>query len=382
MLERALVELESVEALEAHLAAGGDLEGTALQGLDLVSPALVGRLMHQSWDGAFVLGCRLDPALQGRVLATGGIVFPRLDLPFEIYRRRLYNAEELMSGYVRGRRESLSQTRDGLIYSYSQRYRDRSRPVPIMVSLALRIHDHAIDDALIELLYPGGGEPRKVVGVMGGHGMSRSDSMFRTIAEMARTLGGAGYLVATGGGPGAMEAANLGAYLADHDEQALDQVLEVVRRQPDFQDDGYLDVAYEALELVGQGCDSLAVPTWYYGHEPTNLFSSHVAKYFDNSLREEGLLAIARHGVVYAPGSAGTLQEVFMDTTQNHYGTLGEISPMVFLDRAFWTEQRPVVKLLEGLAGDRPYRSMIGVCSSASEAADFIMEHPPRAAQG
>ena len=35
-----------------------------------------------------------------------------------------------------------------------------------------------------------------------------------------------------------------------------------------------------------------------------------MAKYFSNSLREDGLLAIATHGVVYAPGSAGTTQDV------------------------------------------------------------------------
>ena len=41
------------------------------------------------------------------------------------------------------------------------------------------------------------------------------------------------------------------------------------------------------------GRQSLGVPTWFYGHEPTNLFATHVAKYFANSIREDGLLAIA-----------------------------------------------------------------------------------------
>ena len=51
---------------------------------------------------------------------------------------------------------------------------------------------------------------------------------------------------------------------------------------------------------------SLAVPTWFYGHEPSNLFASHIAKYFSNSIREDTLLAVALYGIVFAPGSAGT----------------------------------------------------------------------------
>ena len=75
------------------------------------------------------------------------------------------------------------------------------------------------------------------------------------------------------------------------------------------------------------------MPTWFYGHEPTNLFSVHVAKYFSNSIREDGLLAIAEHGIIFSPGSAGTTQEIFQDATQNHYATFGTISPMVFLSK-------------------------------------------------
>lgn len=34
------------------------------------------------------------------------------------------------------------------------------------------------------------------------------------------------------------------------------------------------------------------IPTYRYGHEPTNFFSSHVAKFFDNAIREDGLLQV------------------------------------------------------------------------------------------
>ena len=51
------------------------------------------------------------------------------------------------------------------------------------------------------------------------------------------------------------------------------------------------------------GGESLGVPTWVYVDEPTGGFATHIAKYFTNSIREDGLLAIARSGVVYAPAA-------------------------------------------------------------------------------
>jgi predicted Rossmann-fold nucleotide-binding protein len=131
------------------------------------------------------------------------------------------------------------------------------------------------------------------------------------------------------------------------------------------------------LDVYDHGGESLAVPTWFYGHEPTNQFATHVAKYFANSIREDGLLALATRGVVFAPGAAGTTQEVFQDATQNHYGLFGTISPMVFLDRRYWRETLPAEPLLRRLAADRPYAALIGAADTAGEVIDFLTRHPP-----
>ena len=116
-------------------------------------------------------------------------------------------------------------------------------------------------------------------------------------------------------------------------------------------------------------------------------FSTHVAKYFSNSLREDGLLAIAHHGVVYAPGSAGTIQEIFMDAAQNHYHTIKRpgpqgdkalvISPMVFLGRDYWTLDRPVYPLLRVLAFGRKYHDQIGAADDVDDVVTFLENHPP-----
>ena len=94
-----------------------------------------------------------------------------------------------------------------------------------------------------------------------------------------------------------MEAANLGAYLADAMPDELDEALLTLGKAPVYTDDGYMEAAQEVLDRFRHGHPSLAVPTWFYGHEPSNLFSIHIAKYFSNSLREDGLLAIATHGM-------------------------------------------------------------------------------------
>lgn len=370
-------EIESIEELERHLRQHGNLQHVVLQELDLTRAAIEQALMGMPAADAFLLGCTMSQQLLEHLVASGAAIFPRLGFPFRAYRRSLYSREELMQGYRHSDRSSLAQTLDGRIYDFFSRHRQPEQQVPIIMALGFRLHDHSIDDALYDLLYPDDGKPRRVVGVMGGHGMSRAAPSYLSIARITQKLSRAGYFIASGGGPGAMEAANLGSYLAACSDAELVAAVDHLATQPGFDDETYLEVAYQILDRHPQGNPSLAIPTWFYGHEPTNMFSTHIAKYFDNSIREEGLLAIARHGVIYAPGSAGTIQEIFMDTTQNHYVTHGAISPMVFLGTEFWTEERPVMPLLERLAGDRPYRQMITTCDSVGEAVEFIEGHPP-----
>ena len=83
---------------------------------------------------------------------------------------------------------------------------------------------------------------------------------------------------------------------------------------------------------------SLAIPTWLYDHEPVGRFASHIAKYFANSIREDGLLRVAGAGVVFAPGGAGTVQEVFQDLAVNTYADPADRAPMVFLNRDHFTD--------------------------------------------
>ncbi|MEM7356877.1 MAG: hypothetical protein AAF657_39050, partial [Acidobacteriota bacterium] len=333
------IELDSIESFRQQARSGG-LGHTVVQGLDLRQESTA--VLAGPCTDAVFLGCKFEDAAARHILETGGLIFPRLpDLPYRCYRPTLYTVDELMEGYVPGDPASQKDCRDQRIYAHFDHRRKQPGPIPVIETLAQRLHDHAIDDALADLLHgEGEGGERHVVAIMGGHSMQRTDADYRKVAQIAHRLAGHDprILMASGGGPGAMEACTLGAWLARRDETALDEALRILARAPSYKDPEWLDTALEVRAAFPDPVDSLGIPTWFYGHEPPNLFATHIAKYFSNSLREDGLLAIAKHGVIYAPGSAGTIQEVFQDAAQNHYGTFQLVSPMVFLDRHYWQE--------------------------------------------
>jgi predicted Rossmann-fold nucleotide-binding protein len=371
-----ITEIESPQALLRYVEREGSLRNTAIQGVDLTDPDVEAALTSVSTEDACFLGCDLSETAEQHVRATGGTIFPGfVGVPFRPYRASLYTPAELMEGYEHGRPDTRTDTRDARIYRYFKDRKRDGRDAPVMDALAFRIHDHAIDNALRDLLFPGDRDERRVVGIMGGHQLQRDAPLFRQVAHLAWRLTRAGFFVATGGGPGAMEAANLGAALASYEPDAVDDAVDRLAPAPHYEDDAYLDRALDVRDRYPDRAESLAVPTWFYGHEPSNLFSTHVAKYFANSIREDGLLAIATHGVVYAPGSAGTIQEVFMDAAQNHYETFGPASPMVFLDRTYWTETKPVYPLMQTLAADTPYHDWLTATDDITTVVSLIEEH-------
>jgi hypothetical protein len=189
-----------------------------------------------------------------------------------------------------------------------------------------------------------------------------------------------------------MEAGNLGAYLANYRAEAVDDAVAILAEAPDATHAGYHDQAKLVLKKYERGAESLAIHTWFYDHEPTNEFAGHIAKYFSNGIREDVLLATAVHGIVFAPGSAGTIQEVFTDAAQNHYATFGYRSPMVLFGKKGFTvtlkdkvsqkdqyvEDERVHGLLESLAESGGYREFLTVSDNPLEIVEFIESHPPQ----
>jgi predicted Rossmann-fold nucleotide-binding protein len=128
----------------------------------------------------------------------------------------------------------------------------------------------------------------------------------------------------------------------------------------------------------------LSVPTWLYGHEPANLFAARIAKYFSNAIREDTILRLARGGIAFAAGRAGTIQEIFQAATKTFYATEGASGPFVFLGHRFWTEELPVAALLRPLLARSPHgdlRHLIRITDDPVEAVEMILEYgaPARA---
>ena len=132
-------------------------------------------------------------------------------------------------------------------------------------------------------------------------------------------------------------------------------------------------VAVDPVTWARRG--GLAIPTWLYGHEPANLFAAKIAKYFSNAIREDTILRLSRGGIVFAPGMAGTVQEVFQAATKTFYATDGVSGPFVFLGVQHWTERLPIRGLLEPLLAASPVgdlRELLHITDDVAEAAEIL----------
>lgn len=199
----------------------------------------------------------------------------------------------------------------------------------------------------------------------------------------------------SGGGPGAMEATHVGAYFSQRSEQEMKQAIQEMSQRPpnplpnkEYADTDWLHRAWRVLlqyPLLDQKASmSIGIPTWLYGHEPPTVFATHIAKYFANSVREDGLLSIAKHGVIFAPGSAGTTQEIFQDATQNHYASDNQyktfkkqVSPMILFGKKAWTKDRPLWDFMQHVSKDKPYGELLCLTESINEVVENILNYKP-----
>jgi predicted Rossmann-fold nucleotide-binding protein len=208
------------------------------------------------------------------------------------------------------------------------------------------------------------------VTVFGSARIPESSADYAEAREVGRRLAEAGFAVVTGGGPGAMEAANLGAYLAAADDGALDGAIQTLSATASFRPSvtDWAKAAFAVRARHPEGVDSTGIPTWFYGHEPSNAFATAIAKYFQNSVREDTLLRRCDAGIVFLPGAAGTVQEIFQDGCENFYADAATVASMVLVGRTYWTEQVPAWPLLTALARDRPMGGEVHLVDDAAEA--------------
>lgn len=351
-----VIEVTDLAELDLRLAQGArNLSGWVLTGLDLAEHADALAVCRVA--GAMFLGCRFSAGDEAHIEAGGALVFPAIPgVPVDTFRGTLYSAGELYDTLAY--RDSL----DARAYGWS---REHGRDA----TLARALHDHAIDTALATWV-----QGRSIVGVMGGHSAARGTDAYADAAALGRALA-ARHTVATGGGPGAMEAANLGAWLSTADPAALDEALGMLAAVPSFRPDigAWAGAAFAVRERWPGGAESLGIPTWHYGHEPPNPFAGAIAKYFGNPVREAILLQVCNAGIVFLPGVGGTVQEIFQDACENYYADPSSVAPMVLVGRDYWTTAFPAWPLLEALARGRAMEPYVHLVDTVDEAVTLLL---------
>ncbi|GAA4378095.1 LOG family protein [Paeniglutamicibacter cryotolerans] len=379
------VDIDSLAAFDEHARMALDrppgkyhasMRGWHVQSVDLRHRAGMLELLDPA--GSVFLGCELKPASAQLLSHGGALIFPEIPgIPFDMYRPELYSGPELFAGIPT---KGYEQTPDARIYAWSHHRLGAGAHDSLNAALATTLHDHAIGSALESALESGALSENPVVGLMGGHAQERGTAGFRNAALLGRALARAGFTVATGGGPGAMEAANLGAYLSAHPDAALDSALGQLAGAPSFTPSVtvWARLAMDVLARFPGGAVNLGIPTWSYGHEPPNLFATHIAKYFANAIREAVLLEKCTGGIVFMPGAAGTVQEVFQDACENYYGVPGTITPMVLVGVEHWTRTLPAWPLLRALAAGRGLEAHIHLVDDAAEAVAVISREAGR----
>ncbi|WP_116316320.1 LOG family protein [Bacillus subtilis] len=343
--------------------------------------------------------------------------------PFNPIHDGLYNPFELLQNFDPDNALSVIATLDyqSFIYFQQQGRTTISDPYAAMMEA---LHDASIGRGLNAFLASELQAGRLPVAIMGGHREPRGSKTYREVARIAQLLSESGFIVASGGGPGCMEATHLGALYAgrpaDSLTSAIDRLadgsfaelpknmLEVLKEgrpwtiNEDFVSELHTwmlpawKIAQELKDQITPLNRSLAVPTWHFGHEPFTPFATHVAKYFLNSIREDVLLALASCGIVYSEGRGGTIQEVFQDAAQVYYrGENAPITSMLFLDSKFWTlpevpdgkVHMPVMDLLQQLfvgtknMTEEEYKRYVRLVDDADEVVNIIIENAPSASQ-
>lgn len=276
-------------------------------------------------------------------------------VPYDISRKELYTASTLYEGFDPEDEHSFNTCYDSKVYQHFLSTGKMAKNVE--ESLARTLHDHGMHTALGEFFKEH--DHRSCLGIMGGHALLRTDAMFHDITQLSKRLTEEGFIMLSGGGPGAMEATHLGAWMAGRSDSEMDDALQMLQPAPSFKDQGWLTTAFHVMAKYPQTqYDSLGIPTWLYGHEPSTPFATHICKFFENSVREDSILTMAFGGIIYAPGSAGTVQEIFQEAVQNHYLSFGISSPMIFLGKEFWTEEMPFYPLIKGLMEAGKYKNL------------------------
>ena len=157
-------------------------------------------------------------------------------VPFDVTRRKLYSAQELYMGYDPNVEGSFESCYDSQVYHHY--VAAGKQQANSMETLAQTLHDHGIHTGLDEFFK--NHDQRLSVGIMGGHAQLRTDPSYRDIVFLSKRLTEKVFCMPSGGGPGAMEATHLGAWMAGRSTSDVNDALKYMSVAPSLKDSRWL----------------------------------------------------------------------------------------------------------------------------------------------
>jgi predicted Rossmann-fold nucleotide-binding protein len=392
--------LVTISDVEAWIKAGAR-EPATIQGLDL--SALDKRFENVVLTDCTFLGCLVGQVLADSILKyRAGFITEQPALPKTLpaFARSIYKVADLYKGMAEDG-SGWETTPDYQGFVFFNEKKNKPRLLDPAAALAARVHD-TVQERFVQAFL----KDRDVVAIMGGHDFKRQleesdikagkQDVYWECVAIAKALTEKGFLILTGGGPGLMEAGNLGALLAGASQKLVADVRALLTNQP-FESKEWRATGMAARKRILGSWDaqppaaqfSLGIPTWFYGHEPPNLFASHHSKMFFNSLREDGLVTLANQGIIYFEGNAGTVQEVFQDAAQNYYLGQGQApTPMVFYNAGgYWErsgtelswptddpidKRKPLMPLVKQLSIEKKFVNAVFVARNPTATVNFL----------
>jgi predicted Rossmann-fold nucleotide-binding protein len=394
-------------ALDGWIASGAQPPATVL-GIDCTGMAK--ELASASLRGSIFVGCATDGPAAAALCEAGAKVLEELGvLPPSLpaFATGIYTVPDLYRG-LKTDGSDWDKTPDHAGFAWFMQGPSVPRQLDLVEMLAARLHDSVQERDVIALL----AERKKIVAIMGGHDFKRQQDpadatagkpdIYWNCVTIAKTLAEHEFTILSGGGPGLMEAANLGALLAGASDTLVADVKAMLPNHPFGSNEWRATAMAARTHILGkfdaEPTDrqiSVGIPTWYYGHEPPNMFASHQAKMFYNSLREDGLVTWANKGIIFFEGSGGTVQEIFQDASQNYYPPPKTVAtPMVFFNAGgYWDrpctepyqtgsldKRKPLKPLLMELAAEKNFTGAVTFETDVQKVIEFIIEADKAAA--
>jgi len=182
----------------------------------------------------------------------------------------------------------------------------------------------------------------RVVTVYGSTKIKRDSRVYNQARKLGQLLAQAGITVATGGGPGIMEAANRGAFEANGRSVGINIFLDILERRNSY-----------TTENIG----------------------------FNHFFARKYILAHIAQAYIYFPGGYGTLDEFFEMTTLVSTKKIEQKMPMVVVGKTYWASLKKwlsaeAVKEYQTLSADK--LKFWTVVDSAEEAFKLVKNIPTR----